>query len=297
MNTKYLAIPIIALFLFSAIPMATATLGSYTAPAGVSMSGPLVDKVIINVYTDEASNEGALTGGAIQAAEWTFSVGAYTSLGTNPNIIEGSTTSYSWFGIAFNFAKYPGNDIHFRRAIQFMQDYAYITATNLQGVLGYGTPDPVDCGAYPSACNPTPMSTYYSYDLNKAGQELEMVAGVACNNPGPVPCAGVYSGASVWTCTGAPCGAPGNPFSPNLYYRVTLYRNLWGLKILSDAASIGFTITGHPTTGGGVGAVCFNPNGAEVIAPGSYIGSGPNAGYNTQPSFNATNVAADTCDM
>ncbi|MGD0395405.1 MAG: hypothetical protein ABSB26_00660 [Nitrososphaerales archaeon] len=239
--------------------------------------------------------EGALTGGSIQAAEWSFSIGAYTSMAANPHVIENSTLAYSWFGIAFNYLKWPGDSVNFRRAIQFLQWYADIQATILQGVEGTATADPLACAAYSLACNPTVMASHYSYNITKAGLELEQVPGLQCMN-GVNPCNGVYSGSSSWTCTGLAgtgCAASA-PFSPNLYYRTTHYRTPWALAIISYALTIGFTIHGVSLTSSTVGAACFNPNALEVNAPGVYNAG---TGYNSNPNLNATNIAADHCDM
>lgn len=312
MISKYIVFATAILLTLSSVSMVTATLGTYTPPTSVGMSGPLVNQVIFSICGDEASCSGSLIGGNIQAPEWTFSIGAYTSMcpppqgtGTHPEILCGQTISYSWFGLAFNFWKFPGNNVNFRRAIQFLQDYGYIQSTILQGVEGYAANAPTYCGAYVSACNPTPMTTHYgtAQNLVAAGQELEMVNGgtaattLFCNNGATHPCAGSYNAGSTW-CTGNYCTMGGTPFAPNLYYRTTLYRNLWGAAMINWGSQIGLTFNGHLTTGGGVGAVCFNPNAAEIpTTPGSYIATGANAGYNTDPVANMTAVAADNCDM
>ena len=184
--------------------------------------------------------------------------------------------------------------------MQFLQDYSFIQTTVLSGVEGSATNTPIPCFAYSAACNNVPMTTHYgsAQNLVAAGQELEQVTNLFCDNGG-VPCAGSYSSTSEW-CVGGlgpgsgTCGAF-KVFTPDMDYRKTLFRNLWGAAILSWGASIGLQISGRGPEGGGPAtANCFNPHAADVETPGIY---NPGTNYNSVPVWNSTAVAADTCDM
>ncbi|QQG49491.1 MAG: hypothetical protein HY247_04115 [archaeon] len=269
--------------------MATATEGVYFNGAQTQTHGPLVDKVIISVYTTEGGMQGAVAAGTIQAPEWTFSTGAYTSLGSNPDVIENSTVSYSWFGIAFNTLKFPGSNVHYRRAIQDLQDYSYIQATILNGVEGTASPDVLPCAAYGAACQPMDGSNSsvrsYSLNLTAAASEL-LQAGLFCDG-----CtASTANSSTLWFKDAGHT----LPFSPDLWRRTTHHRNPWGARTSFEASQIGLSFNNHLVGGGGAQANCFLPNAAEVTTPGSY-NSG--TGGNNPQVTNGTAITADHCDM
>jgi hypothetical protein len=302
---KYWVLAVL-LLLLAWVPAASSTTGSYAPPADANTSGPLVSQVVFSVCTDEATCGSLLTGGSIQAAELPFSIGSWTSLcpppqgtGANSNVICGTTSSYAWVGLSFDHAKFPGNDEHFRRAMQFLQDYPYIQGTILRSVQGQTTNQPDPCFAYVAACNPVPMTTHYGSGQNlvAAGEELEQVANLFCDNGG-VPCVGTYSPTSEWCVgglgTGSGCGAF-KLFTPYLFYRSNLFRNYWGAAVLAWGSSIGLQIMGAgPGGGGGAANNCLGPRSEDVIAPGVY---NPATNYNSLPVWNSTAVAADYCDM
>jgi len=254
----------------------------------------LVEKVILSVYQTEAGMAGALTGGSIQAAEWAFSTGVYTSLGTDPNIIESSTTTSSWFGMAFNYLKFPGNNINFRRAIQFLQDYTYIQTTILAGVEGTATPDVLPCVLYAAACNTVPMSTYYSFDTLRALKELCLIPEITSTDcpVGPITAATFTCTAAGVTANSNVCASVGATFSPNLWRRTSHHRDPWGARTSFQGSTIGLIFNDHLISA--AGGPCFTPNALEVITPGVYNAG---TGYNSAPVTNATAIVADHCDI
>src|SRR5271157_1424532 len=250
-----------SLLLLAVAPQANATVGTYAPPTGLSNSGPLVSRVVFSVCDNDTTCSSLLAEGNIQGAEWTFAVGAWTSLcpppqgkGTASDIICGSTAGYSWYGLAFDYLKFPGDNVNFRRAMQFLQDYSYIQGTVLGRAGGMATNTPVPCFAYSSACNTGPMNSHYgtAQSLITAGEELEETSDgqkaetLYCDNGG-TPCAGTYGTLSEW-CTFTYCSEGGIPFAPILFYVGPHHEGLWAAAMVSWAAQIGLPIDAHRIT-------------------------------------------------
>ncbi|QQG49472.1 MAG: hypothetical protein HY247_04015 [archaeon] len=296
MKEYWLSATLVLFFLLPSVPIAGATDGSFLSSNQVGLHGPLVDRVVISVYTSEAGMLNALSAGSIQAPEWSFSTGGYATLASQAHVIEGATVSYSYFSIAFNTLKFPGSSVHFRRAIQYMQDYSLIQSTILNGVEGVASPDVLPCAAYSGACNPMDGTNssvkFYPFDLDAAGQEL-IASGVFCGNCG----AGndSYDSSTTWWTDAAQTQA----FSPNLWIVNDHHRYEWGSEIVNWAGQIGLQISAHTPPGrAGASANCYGPNSREVMSPGSFQGTtGANAWENTPQHVNSTQTGLDLCDM
>jgi hypothetical protein len=315
MDSKLLALLTATLLIGSSAPVAMAVTGSFLPVKQASLTGPLINHVYLapSCNGDEGCFTSAISGGGAQAVEWAFSVSAYDSILLSCSTCLGQqVVEPGWSALTFNFAKFPGDDYHFRRAMAFAQDYSYMQTTVLGGSQGTASPDAYVCPPYSTGgdtpCpSPDPMSVYSPQSLATAGQELEEIDGsyvepdgntvhLYCDNSG-VPCAGSYSSSSEW-CVGAlgsgsNCGI-GTTFAPFIEGRTTLHRNLWADKMRADLLTIGVHVAGTDQSGSGAAATCFTPNAIEVVSPGVY-NSG--TGYNSNPTFDSGNVAADLCDM
>ncbi len=313
MNSKYVIFAIATLLVLSSTSMAVATTGTYLQGKHISDGGPLVNTVTISVLTTESANELAITSGQSQAVEWTFSYAAYTSIAGSPGVIQGSTPTYESVYIAFNYLKFPGNSVNFRRAILDLISYSYVQATILSGVEGTATADMLPCSLDAGACPNvgTGTAAYYQTSTGNltaaaaelcevnGGHSLEakiggiMYSGASCITQ--VATSG-YTSIQGWYCqaaNGTACASTGAVFAPVLIGRLTLYRNDLAGYLVTQAGSIGLTISNTNVNGEGAVADCYDPNGEEVVTPGAY----QNTGYNSAPTTNATLIQADTCDM
>ncbi|MBI3841472.1 MAG: hypothetical protein HY297_05945 [Thaumarchaeota archaeon] len=288
MNSKLALLAITLLLAYQPFQSASATDGTYLSPSQVQTHGPLVDRVVISVYTSESGMQAAVASGTIQAPEWTFSTGAYTTLASDPHVIVNNSVSYSWFGIVFNSLKFPGNNVHFRRAIQYLQDYDYIQSTILNGFEGTASPDVLPCGAYAAACNPVGGGNAsvrnYAHNFTMATAEL-LAAGLFCD--------GCTAGTANSTTNWFTDANHTVPFAPNLWRRSTHHRNLWGARTSYEAQQIGVQFSNH-LLGQAVSGCPFSLNSREIVSPGVF---NPGTYENSPQVINATVVAIDNCDM
>jgi ABC-type transport system substrate-binding protein len=288
-------------------PASAAATGTYATPGGLTTSGPLISAAVFAVCSNDSTCSGLIVQGRVQAAEWTFGVAAWTSLcpppqgdSMNSQVLCGSAPDYSWFGLGFNFVKFPGDNVNFRRAFQFLQDYSWIQSSILPDGLGLATSTPIPCFAFQAACNLSPMKNHYGtyQNLEAAGEELEQAndgspsTALFCDNSGS-PCDGTYNANSEW-CTGYYCSQGGAPFSANLYYTGAHQGYLWGAAIIKWASQIGLAVEGHPLWNASSYDACVLPAALEVASPGVY---NPSTGYNMEPVINASMVGPDQCDM
>jgi hypothetical protein len=233
-------------------------------PSQVMTHGPLVDKVVFNVYSSDHAAFLALSGGSIQAMEWTLTPSDYVTAKTNPNLYTSSTPTYAFDGIAFNCLMYPYSNVHFRRAIAYLTSYAQI-----QSIIGPSVsagPQLYPQTLYPSLYNAS-IRYPYSYNPQMAKNELLEVPGMAYN-----PQTGQ------WTLYG-------QPFSPSLYYRSDdPLRTAPAQALAQAAATINLTITLKPITSSVASSQIYKPASAVVVSPGMML-----ANYsNSPPVYNMT---------
>jgi len=271
------ALILVVSFLPGAMPAAAQSSPQYAIPqqtilqpSQVRTHGPLVDKVVFYVYPSDHAAFLALSRGSIQAMEWTLSPSDYVTAETNPNLYTNTTLTYGFEGIAFNCLMYPYSNVHFRRAIAYLTDYAEI-----QKLLG------VAVVAGPYLYQPTlysqPLSSVnwynasirypYSYDPEMAMKELLEVPGMSYN-----------AQTGQWTLYG-------KPFSPVLYYRSDDPLRTEAAQALAQAAAaINLTITLEPVTGVTASSVIYGPASSVVIAPGTMLSNFST----TPPVYNMT---------
>ena len=239
-------------------------------PSQVRTHGPLVDEVIFYVYPSDHAAFLALSQGQIQAMEWTLSPSDYVTAETNPNLYTNSTITYAFDGIAFNMLMAPYNNVHFRRAIAYLTDYAEIQ--HLLGVAVVAGPQ-----LYQPELYSVPFSSVnwynasirypYSYNPQMAMKELLEVPGMSYN---PQTGQWLYNG---------------SPFSPVLYYRSDdPLRTEAAMALAQAAKAINLTITLRPVTGTTASSLIYGPSSSVVIAPGTMLDN-----YSTTPpQFNMT---------
>ncbi|MGC9116204.1 MAG: ABC transporter substrate-binding protein [Conexivisphaera sp.] len=258
------ALILIASFLPEAMPAMAQSYPQYAIPqqtilqpSQVRTHGPLINTVIFYVYSSDHAAFLALSKGQIQAMEWALSPADYVTAQTIPNLYTNVTLTYGFEGIAFNMLMYPYSNVHFRRAIAYLTNYAEI-----QKLLGVA----VVAGPYlyqPTLYSPpfSSVSWYnasikypYSYNPQMAIKELEEVPGMSYN-----PQTGQ------WTLYG-------KPFSPVLYYRSDDPLRTEAAQALAQAAaSINLTITLKPVTGVTASSIIYSPASSVVIAPGTML--------------------------
>ncbi len=321
MKSKYVVFAtILLLTLSSSVSMVSASI----CPASVCLPitkidthGPRVNEVLFSVVSTDASLKAGIVGNTFQGPEWTFTVGSYTSLLSNHNVGQGTTTTYTFDGIGFNTLRPYMNNVNFRQAMAYITSYSYIKTTVLSGVAGSAGIGVLPCAAYPGACytgNPTyhfsnaATNALYAYkDMIKAGLVPGNATDVA--TLGSIP--NWFMGTTYTTDGGAtyPCSsvilgsAPATwpsacQFHPLFWYRADdPLRTGVATQLCSSAISmIGFHINCQGTYGSG--GHIYGPAAEAVVSPGSYIS--PTAG-NTAPVWNSAVVngtgAVDVWDM
>ncbi|MGC8773529.1 MAG: ABC transporter substrate-binding protein, partial [Conexivisphaera sp.] len=239
-------------------------------PNQVRTHGPLVNKVVFNVYSSDHAAFLALSEGQIQAMEWTLSPSDYVTAETNPNLYSNTTLTYGFEGIAFNMLMAPYNNVHFRRAIAYLTNYAEIQS--LLGVAVVAGPQ-----LYQPTLYTTPFAAVnwynasirypYSYNPQMAMKELLEVPGISYN---PQTGQWMYNG---------------SPFSPVLYYRSDDPLRTEAAQVLAQAAEkINLTITLRPVTGTTANSIIYGPAASVVIAPGTMLDNFSTA----PPQYNMT---------
>ncbi len=195
MNSKYTVFALVLLLSLSS-PLALATTPAVLAPSAVDTHGPRVSTITFSVISTDGALSGAITGGSAQAAEWTLSVNSYRSLTSacGANCKKGTSLGYTFDGIAFNELRPYINSVHFRRAMEYLTNFAFIQGTVLQGVGGSASPYVLPCASFPGACYSGPIK--YSYSLLKAAQEL-LKAGLVAAIGGNFLCYGSLPGCSL----------------------------------------------------------------------------------------------------
>jgi ABC-type transport system substrate-binding protein len=290
MNSKYVVFALAFLLTFSATSVAYAsTTGIALTPSQVDTHGPRINAVLFSVISSDASLESSLSSGTIQAAEWTFTVGSFNSMASNPSVYENSTIGYTWEGIAFNTVHPYMNNVHYRQAIAYLTDYSYIQTTVLSGVAGTATPDVLPVAGYGFMAGNEPAP--YAFSTTSAAAALIAAHLFPCN--GGTPATATTAGPS--TTWYVASGCTGTVFSPTLQYRSDdPLRTGVALGLIANAAEIGlvFNVEGIAGSGGRI----YGPSIGAVISPGLYNST---TGYNSPPVVNAAdaNSSADAWDM
>jgi len=123
-----------------------------------------------SVISSDSALKGALLGGSIQAAEWTFTVSSYNSISSSATITKGDTIGYTTDGMGFNTLRPYINSVQFRTAIEYLTNYVFLQSSVLQGLGGSASPYMLPCTLFPGACwsgAPT-----YAYSLANAANSL-----------------------------------------------------------------------------------------------------------------------------
>lgn len=296
MNSKYAVFALAFLLTFSAIPLThAATLGTMLPPINVDTHGPRVSTVTFEIISDDTALSLSLGSGAAQVAEWSFLLASYLNLAANnTNVATGETLGYTFDGIAFNFLHPTTSNVHFRRAISYMTDYA-----NLQSILQdqiQATPYPMPDSVFPFMTGNEP--TAYGYDLTDAATELVAagfypdVANLANANSTTIWCKVDGGGGRNYAC-------PGNQNAKQtvkFQWRTDdPLRTEAATEIVAAAKSIGWLFNEYPRVGGG-GSQVYTPSASSVISDGVY---NPSTGYNSPAVFNMTyaNSPSNTWDL
>jgi len=282
MDSKCAVLALAFLLTFSATPAAYASppKGTVLSPSQVDTHGPRISTVVFSVITSDAALEIALVDGTIQAPEWTFSVGSFNSMASNPSVHENTTAGYLSEGIAFNALQPFMNDTYFRRAITYLTDYSYIQTTVLS-VAGTATPYVMPCTEYGFMCGNEPAA--YGYSTTQAAIELA-AAGLHPSDGGAAIAPGSANSSTTW-CTSVTLPCPsGDTFAPVLTYRSNdPFRTGLAQGLAASAAEIGLSITLkiYKQT------LIYGPSYSGCY-PGTYV---PSTGYNTAPVFNGSYLA------
>jgi ABC-type transport system substrate-binding protein len=150
---------------------------------GVSTHGPLVNEVIFSINPSVLPS--ALSSGAIQAAEWTFTVANFNSI-TSSSIAKGVAAAYNAYGIAFNTIAPYANNLYFRQAIAYLVDYSYMKGTVLSGgEAGTAEANVMPCTSYPGACTTSAGSPPYGLNPEQAWKDLASAGLVPSKNCAP----------------------------------------------------------------------------------------------------------------
>ncbi len=293
MNSKYIVFAIAISFVLSSVPLASATVGTFTPAASVATSGPLITNVI---YSEPSNAVAAVEAGSIQAPEVTFTATDYLSImSTCSSCLGGYTAQYSFYGVALNALKYPMSSVNFRRAIEFLTDFgAFQLAIGSQGTAD---PTPLPCSNYGSACNPmctVSNPTCYQTATEAIGEHdagLELLqAGLTCTS-----CAGnVFTSSTSWF---YPAGMGGGALSLNFYYRNDAnahFRDIFAQAIIGEANTIGLALNGKGSSSSTVTSNCFDPLAEEVTSTPT---GAPNLYNYPNAVINNTQIAATSCDL
>jgi len=139
-------------------------------PAQTDTHGPRMYSLKFSVITGDTALKGALLGGSIQAAEWTFIVSSYNSMAASSTVSKGANVGYTTDGIAFNTLRPYINSLDFRIAMEYLTNYVFLQSLVLQGIDGSASPYMLPCTLYTGACwagAPT-----YVYNLADAANYL-----------------------------------------------------------------------------------------------------------------------------
>jgi hypothetical protein len=282
---KYFATAIALLMIFSSLPLVSyASTPGVLSGSQVALHGPLVNAIKFTVIGSDSTLFSSLASGTIQGPEWYFSTGSFFQAATNKNLYANSTTTYSFYGFAFNMVRPVTNDTHFRLAIQDLQDYGTLQSTVLSGVAGSAAPDLYPCVVYPTVCDPS-LYAGFTFSQSAAVAQLKLV-----HNDVP---------AFTWTNSSDALSSykwfyNGVQWSPNLWYRIDdPLRTQAALRLVYNAQGIGLTINAQGTAH--ASGVVYHPSLSAVISPGAY---NPSTGYNSPPVFNYSLAeTTDTWDM
>jgi len=287
---RYLATAVALLMLYSGIPLASFAAPQGVIPSGpnsqVSLHGPLLDSIKFTVIGSDSTLYSSLSSGTIQGPEWYFSTGSFFQAASNTNLYANSTTTYSFYGFAFNSLRPITGNVHFRQAIQYLQDYGTLQSVVLSGVAGSAQPDLYLCSAYPTVCSP---STYnqYSFSLDSAVAQLKLSGLTWTNSSDDLS-------SYKWSYPSTAGLLAGKPFVPNLWYRIDdPLRTQGALRLVYNAQQIGLTFNAQGTSH--ASSVVYHPSLSAVISGGVY---NPSTGYNTPPVFNSSYAfTTDTWDL
>lgn len=244
-------------------------------------------------------------------------------MASNSNVKEGSTSTYTFDGLAFNNVRPYINNVNFHQAMAWLTSYSFLQTTVLSGVAGTASINFLPCTAYPGACY-SGKDPYYvtnaQTDLLNAAKSLVKAGLVPGNSAGNVVTLSAstlstitnwYKGSTFYNavsnpngkdCTGTAPLTSDCIFSPLYYYRSDdpLRANM-ATQQCSTAKGIGLQINCQGITGHAAGADVYGESGAALVTPGLYNAA---TGYNTPPVYDPTAVngtstspASDTWDM
>ena len=308
MNSKYFVFALAFILTFSAVSSAFALTtttttfreetGTYLPPASVDLHGPLISSVTFSVISVESSLAALVDSGAIQAPEWTFTTATEPGVCTSV-VLCGSTTGYTWDGIAFNTApgKGPVANEHFRQAIGYLTDYC----TGAPSICSANTisdgetgPSPLPCyppgpysytgcaaptvpanfGVYTATCSACALAA--ATQLAQSGLYAWISGVLQVGTPATIAAAVVANPShTVWSTSNT---SP-TVYTPLFYFRIDdPLREAPALQLCANAlAAVGLSIGCTGITGAEAGGDVYGPAIGESVAT-TYD---PATGYNT----------------
>jgi len=302
MKSKYIVLAITLLLTLSSsatIVNAASSKGTILSYKQVDTHGPRVNQIDFETIAADSALASTLGTGGIQAAEWSFLAGSYTSLKSNANIKESKTLGYTFDGIEFNTAQPIISSAHFREAIAYLTDYGSIQTVSLSGIGGAAAPYLFPCSVYPTAC--VAKLPILPYNLKDAAEQLSLSGLTVMYNGAPITESGIAA-LSTGKLSGLSYTLNGATFSPLFYYRNDdPLRTSVATILVSAAKDIGFSINAVGISDEESDGTIYGSSEGDVIATGGYCVGGPNAGYNECPpaKVNETSsaLAADNWDM
>ena len=295
---------------------------SLIPPGKVDSHGPRIEQIDFSVIQNEQTLNKSVVSGAIQVPEWPLGATSWTSLVDKSSVVRGSQIGYTFDGVGFNTLKPYMNNVHYRRAIQYLTDYNYIKRNIFLGIRGSMVGSYVlPCRVYPAACYQGPVR--FSFNIVSAATEM-LRAGLVASLAGRLVCLGTASGCvdrilvtrqnvsmiTAWyrhqnpdpgtSTLGSDCStAPGAwsastrsacLFRPKLYYvNDDPLRTRIALSLISTALRIGFTFDAIPISQAASTQI-FDQSASAVRSRGVY---NPTTGYNDPaPTFEPTAVNA-----
>jgi len=247
MKSKYIVLATtLLLAISSTASIATASTHGLLFPTtAVDTHGPRVGAIDFSVISQDPSLAGSLVTGGIQAPEWTFTAGSFSSVAASKNVLTGKTEGYTFDGIVFNSVQPIINTYDFRQAIQLLIPYtgtSSIETSVLSGNLaGVATADLMPCNLYSlsplygsvGACTTAQKTNA----LQISPDQVHPVGWVSSATTDQQKAAELLDSISLSVCN---AGVSGGPHSACHGWRSGLYAQLNGVNV-SEATIAGWS--------------------------------------------------------